>query len=121
MEDMAAHAPQPPQRRECPYSAGYVSHHPLVSISPENWDEELQTFFDTQSVVAHEGVPALKDPFIVHVVAPMWTAWVLMKYTPKIPQRYDMALEILTKVKASDWKKACIEWVLRRKKKSDRS
>lgn len=106
MDSMAARAPQLPHQRACPYSTEQVSHHPMISISPTDWDRELREFIKT------EKVDNLTDPFIIHVISPMWLAWKAFKTT--VSKRHELALDILSNVTASDWRRVCSAWIIRK-------
>lgn len=93
-----------------PYTLGEVEPFPLVSTPIKQWQEDL-------SVLLHDGpIVGLRDPFFRRVATPMWHAHNAFKDGEGI-DKYDAALEILEQCKATDWRKASQEWIMRRREK----
>lgn len=97
-----------------------VSPYPMVSVAPHLWDADLRIFM-------HETVPGkypadrmYEDPFFHDVATPIVRAHARYK-TTEGPARYAMAQEELGRCVATDWRKACSEWVERRHQKYLRS
>lgn len=93
-----------------PYKMDVVDHD-LVSTDPDHWLGELSMFLDEGPVMG------MRDPFFRHVAAPMWQAWMVYKDTADSTIRNEgarKALEIVSRVRASDWRAACEEWLLRK-------
>lgn len=95
-------------RRElwhCPYTTGEVAPYPMfVDTTPEAWDKDLHRFF---SMYDHNAPIVYGDfvtPFFRMVVTPMWLSFTRRDFS--------YAQVIL----ASDWRKACTEWLTRRVK-----
>ena len=94
-------------------SAGAYEHDvypfPMVNTRPEVWHSELDMFMTEGPVMGYT------DPFFKKVAVPMlqaWQAW-------KDPDKNDKGLRAYTlaeSIAATDWKKACIEWLKRRMK-----
>lgn len=93
-----------------PYSSGKVEPFPLMSVDKETWDQDLDIFLDQGPIVG------FRDPFFRRVVTPMWSAYRAFKEIEGI-ERYEVALEILEQCRATDWKLAAQEWILRRQER----
>lgn len=97
-----------------PYSLGEVE--PYRIAHPDNdqeaWDNEVRRF------VTPDGRATLNDnyrePFFRHVAWPIVRAHDSYK-DEKGVARYEMALSALETCKASDWRRACVEWLERRR------
>lgn len=90
-----------------PYQMKEVSPFAIVNTPYEEWLQDLGMFLD-------EGVTiGLRDPFFRKVATP-----ILMSHRHyrenRGPARYQGSLEIIEQCKASDWQRACREWILRR-------
>ncbi|QYW02147.1 thymidylate synthase [Stenotrophomonas phage Sonora] len=95
-------------RRNDPYFRGEVEPYPLMSIEPERWLAELRIFLSEGPVMG------LRDPFFRRVATPVVRAYQLYK-SEKGAARYDKAIEALADCAATDWRKACVEWIERRR------
>jgi len=85
-----------------------VAPYPMINSPIEQWLADLMMFMD-------EGpVPGLNDRFFRKVVGPIWNAWWVWKDKDN-PRRIDEALEHISHCKASDWRRACEEWLERRR------
>jgi thymidylate synthase len=67
---------------------------------------DLETFLEKKRTLLY------KTEFFRSTVAPMDTAWHWFKYQKDL----DKAMECASHVAANDWRKACIEWLERRRK-----
>lgn len=91
-----------------PYESGEVHPFPMINGPIEEWLSDLLMFMD-------EGpVPAMRDRFFRKVVGPIWNAWWIWKDKDN-PHRVDEALQQLSSCRATDWKRACEEWLERRR------
>jgi thymidylate synthase len=93
----------------CPYEKGEVSPYPIMSVEPQVWFEDLDVFLQDGPIVG------FRDPFFRRVVTPIYQAWKAKENTDD-EYRWDKAIEIMQQCVASDWKKACIEWLDRNRK-----
>jgi hypothetical protein len=90
-----------------PYVTKDVSPYPLVSVETKLWDTDLATFFKRKE----RGEYA--DPFFTEVTVPLWNAH--KAYKDKTLQgRMTVARTYVEQCQATDWKKACSEWLDRR-------
>lgn len=80
-----------------------VKPHPIVQF-PESWDEDLTRFLE-------DPTSNTRNQFFYNVAKPLWFSHLMYKEgnTPA-------AIQILDKCKATDWRKAGQEWLIRRKK-----
>tara|TARA_R110000772_G_scaffold104981_1_gene206540 strand:- start:78 stop:1103 length:1026 start_codon:yes stop_codon:yes gene_type:complete len=93
-----------------PYSSGTVQPFPLMTVDYRTWLQDLEMW-------QREGVVlGLRDPFFRTVAHPMAMAHKAWKEN-KGQRRYDVALEILERVQATDWRLAGREWIRRREMK----
>jgi hypothetical protein len=88
----------------CPYSVGAVKPYPMFRTDMDRWRAELNMFLEEGLVLG------MQEPFFRNVAQPMSRAY--MAYRDKA---WHLAMEHVNMIKASDWKLACAEWVLRRK------
>lgn len=92
-----------------PYQEG-ITPWPMFDggTAPELWDEDLRAFFANPDGGFHHS-------FFSGVAQPMWQAH--MTYRDKTnPHRLENALMIIDRCVASDWRKACREWLERRQR-----
>lgn len=97
-----------------PYTKGEVAPYPIMSVDRKTWNQDLGIFLDQGPIVG------FREPFFRKVVTPIEQAHKAYRQT-KGPQRYDVPLEILEQCKATDWRRACQEWILRRKDAYERA
>jgi hypothetical protein len=90
-----------------PYALGEVEVFPLVSTPLNEWREDLGIFME------HGPVVGLRDPFFQQVAIPMWVAHKAYKNTAN-PDRFEHAREALANCRATDWRRAALEWLDRR-------
>lgn len=91
-----------------PYD-GEVEVYPMVNSPINEWLEDLEMFI-SQGVVTGS-----RDKFFRKVVHPMWNAWFAWKNKDD-KKRIDTAIALMQDCQATDWKKACVEWLERRRK-----
>lgn len=91
-------------RPTCPYVAGEVQPYPLVA-NPDTWDRDLALFLEDPSAYGFD------NPFFAQVAKPLWWAHAACK-----KRDWDGALEIAAQCRASDWRKAAEEWIVRRRR-----
>jgi thymidylate synthase len=103
--DVFAEKTQPFQPRACPYELGQVTHRPMVE-NPSYWDKDLKLFLEEGG----QSAELYYNPFFLEVATPIWWAW--DAYQRK---EYSAALNLAEVIKASDWRRACVEWLRRRK------
>lgn len=90
-----------------PYCEKEVEPYPVMEVSWEQWNEDLEIFMQYGNVVA------LRDRFFRRVAGPVVAAH--RHYSSKSGhERYEGALEIMEQCIAPDWRRACQEWVQRR-------
>lgn len=84
----------------------------LMRVPKDTWDQDLHMFLD-------EGNNALgyRDPFFRNVALPMLDAHETFKSVPQSCERYTRTLKCIEYIAADDWRRACLEWVLRRQSK----
>ena len=90
----------------CPYRLKQVEPYALVS-NPDKFDQELAQWFE-ETETNSERKP-VTNQFLNQVATPMFSAWSLWKM--KQPKA---ALGAVEMVAATDWRKACVEWMQRR-------
>lgn len=90
-----------------PYEIGEVTPYPVVNTDIEVWMEDLNMFMEVGPVMG------FRDPFFKKVVVPMFQAWQAWKNKDD-PQRIENALMFARQIMATDWQKACVEWLERR-------
>lgn len=91
----------------CPYQDGLVEPFPLMRVSKDHWDEELKMFLEEPDALGFQ------EPFFRRVAQPVVRSWKTMKAQGKAPGRFEAARVVLADCQASDWKKACLEWLRR--------
>lgn len=87
------------------YSRGEVEPYPMVNGPIEDWLADLDMFINQGEVIGY------RDRFFKKVALPMLRAWRL--YKDKQP---GAALKALDECVATDWSKACSEYIVRRMK-----
>jgi hypothetical protein len=95
-----------------PYHMGRVAPYPL-GADTGRWDEDLKTFFVYWEGQLHKTLPMKQrwaTPFFKYVVAPMWVSHAKYKAGD-----LDAAERFASKIDASDWRMACVEWLRRRR------
>lgn len=89
------------------YKSMDLCHLPI--IDSDEWLLELNMFLDEGPVMG------IRDPFFRHVAAPMWQAWDVYKSTSGCDVTcIREALTIVSRIRATDWKEATTEWLLRK-------
>lgn len=94
-----------------PYAQCQVVPHPILSPgeTQEQWHQDLQAFMD----VGITAIGAVKTKFFRRVVMPIELAHYNYR-NGKGEERYTLPIKYLADCQASDWQKACIEWLQRR-------
>lgn len=96
----------------CPYRRDEVHPFPLVGVSSvKQFNSELNMFTSGEGDAI-----GINSRFFRRVARPIMQAHDVYKHT-STADRFDVALEILQGVEASDWRRACMEWIERRKAK----
>lgn len=92
-----------------PYALGQVEPYPMFKgATIEQINQDLHVFLTEGPIIG------LVTPFFKRVVVPLWMAH--KAYRDKSgAERYDTALEILQQCQATDWRRACEEWIERRR------
>lgn len=85
------------------YERGEVKPFPLVNTDLPTWDADLKQFMATP-----QGSANYQDVFFSAVARPMYLAWKERK------EKRGTGLEWARLIAAADWRKACVEWILRR-------
>ena len=88
-----------------PYVTGEVSPYSLINVSPELWDIDLVNFLDR---VPFEDVK-FNDRFFTEVAVPMQDAF----WLHRLGKTEEAIIEIQS-CAATDWRRACFEWLDRR-------
>ncbi|QDP61584.1 MAG: putative thymidylate synthase [Prokaryotic dsDNA virus sp.] len=84
---------------------------PMVNTDIESWGMDLSLFMEVGPV------PNFQDKFFRKVASPMWETWFTWKDASggrTKSQRALAALDVAKNIAASDWRKACTEWLERR-------
>jgi thymidylate synthase len=92
-----------------PYSLGEVAPYPLVTMNQEVWDEDVREFV-TSDGRAPPQTTRFTDPFFSEVAVPVVTAHDHYKDGIGL-ERYAMALHAVSRCAATDWRRACTEWL----------
>lgn len=92
---------------DTPYEKGEVEPFNIVNTPIENWMADLDMFMDQGPV------PGFKDVFFRKVASPMMLSWRAWKNSED-PNRKANAIAEAKRIGASDWRKACVEWLERR-------
>jgi thymidylate synthase len=90
-----------------PYEKEKIKPFPIMSVSMEEWQQDLSMFINVGLVIG------FKDPFFKKVVTPMYNSFLAFK-NAEDSERFETAHEILEDCAAEDWRIACQEWILRR-------
>lgn len=90
-----------------PYEIGDVQPFNIVNTDIETWFSDLAMFMSEGPVMG------FRDPFFKKVAVPMAQAWEHWKNKDD-PEHMDKAIEFSGRIAATDWRKACIEWLERR-------
>lgn len=85
------------------YELEKVKPFPIVNIPIEQWFNELDMFMSEGPVMG------FRDPFFKNVAGPMMLSWAFWK-----DRDIKSAKRLASSIKATDWRKACLEWLERR-------
>lgn len=89
------------------YELGEIEPFPVVGTDIDTWHSELNMFMDEGAVMGYT------DPFFKKVAVPMLLAWQSWKNKDN-ENRVSEAIEHADRIVATDWRRACIEWLERR-------
>lgn len=93
----------------CPYTSGEVAPYPMVNT-------DIATWFDDLSIFMEEGpIAGFRDKFFRRVAIPLYQSWMVWR-NKEDPNRMRAAIKFAEECKATDWRKACVEWLQRRMK-----
>lgn len=95
------------------YADGMVRPGPLVSTPADRWLIDLHAFMELSEAEGDE-THTFGDPFFNGVAIPMLRAWRAHKR-----KEYVTALRSAEEITASDWRRACIMWLERRRLKHE--
>ena len=90
-----------------PYSLGEVGPFKMVNTPIDQWFQDLQMFMEEGPVIG------LRDPFFKKVAVPMHQSWEAWKDREN-GDYAENALNHADNIAATDWRRACIEWLERR-------
>lgn len=107
---LANNATFSPLGNECPYTQEEVRAFPILSGGEHwtDWLREASRFIELGSSADYSCL------FFQQVAVPMLRTWVTMKKVVSKPERWARAQEAAMWIGASDWRKACLEWLQRR-------
>ena len=90
---------------QSPYQVGMVQPFPMFDEgkTKDMWDQDLEIFLQKGPIIG------FRHKFFRRVVTPLWYAYSAYKNGDG-----ELALESLEQCVATDWTKACKEWILRR-------
>ncbi|MAD98730.1 MAG: putative thymidylate synthase [Prokaryotic dsDNA virus sp.] len=91
------------------YSLGNVRPFKVVNSPIDEWFQDLEMFMEVGPVMG------FKDVFFKKVASPMFQSWMAWKDREN-PNHAENALKLAEKIAAEDWRKACVEWLIRRSK-----
>jgi hypothetical protein len=98
-----------------PYMTGCVAPFPMRQTTLTEWEQDLNLLLTDGPIVG------FRDPFFRRVAVPMWMAHRAYKEGKVEKDRFDRPIEILDQCLATDWRRACIEWIERRRAKWQRA
>lgn len=101
-----------------PYRNGSVTPYPLMSTPRHVWDTDVYNFI-TENGHAPNAKTRFRDPFFVDVAMPIVAAHDFYKDVDGY-DRWSNAYKAIEKCAASDWRKACLEWLDRRRANYER-
>jgi hypothetical protein len=110
---------------QCPYSAGEVSAELPLIVEPGKFDLRLGMFIAWSRALINKfpnvgedvvGQP-FSEPFLDYVAVPAFLAYLAQKDRTK-QDRYARAITLASTITATDWRKACVEWLQRRQAKA---
>lgn len=88
------------------YALGYVEPYPMIDCDIDTWERELYMFINDGPIIGFQ------SKFFKRVAVPIYNAWTAYK-----AKDYEKAFNILgNDCAATDWQKACVEWIDRRAK-----
>ena len=96
---------------ENPYEDNLCRPHPLMTVTPQVWDEECRRFI-TQTGRLPIG-QKFTDPFFSNVAWPL-----VCSHDHYIDKNFEAAYMMADQIQSPDWALACKEWLHRRSRKS---
>jgi len=99
-----------------PYRRGDVAPYPLMSVPREDWDNDVKNFITDDGRTPEIDARGFNDHFFQKVAWPIVQAHDIYKDHTG-PDRFTAAIWILQNCVATDWRRACIEWLERRRSK----
>lgn len=90
-----------------PYALGEVRPMPIVNGPIDIWMQDLDMFMTQGAVMG------FRDKFFKKVAVPMWLSWFAWK-NKEDQLRLEKARTLANEIAASDWRRACVEWLDRR-------
>lgn len=93
-----------------PYVAGEVASYPLVARDVATFDADLKMF-----VSEGERAVGYQEPFFRRVALPLLRGWRVLRGGDTSKARYDLASEEVDGCAATDLRRACLEWIDRRR------
>jgi thymidylate synthase len=94
-----------------PYVIGSVEPYTLIHESADTFDEDLKKFL---SAGGRAPIGHFQEPFFEDVAMPIVRAHDYYKDGAPGDGRYELAMNELGKCRATDWRRACQEWIDRR-------
>lgn len=92
------------------YKQGKVKPFPLVTTDIKTWDADLKLFFELHNRLT---TGTYKDVFFSTVALPMYNAWRERK------EKRGTGLEWARLIAAPDWRRACVDWIVRREARKE--
>lgn len=89
------------------YELGNVEPYPIVNVAIEDWFSDLDMFMSEGAIMG------FRDPFFKKVAVPMLQSWQAWKDKDN-PDHREKAIQLAGDIIATDWRKACVEWLERR-------
>lgn len=87
---------------------------PLMTLSQEAWEEELQEFNAWDGSGPLSVLERFTEPFFRKVAGPMYAA-----HTHYREKNYTEAIDTANIIVADDWRMACVEWLYRRQLRAE--
>ena len=93
-----------------PYTSNIVGTEPvqpfkMMSVKSDEWFKQLVLFMEEPTAIG------FTEPFFKKVASPMWLSYFAFK-----EKENHKALDYAYQIKATDWQRACVEWLTRRMK-----
>jgi hypothetical protein len=95
-----------------PYEGGGLTPYPLVSTPVDQWFQDLTMFVEVGSRAM-----GFRDPFFRRLAVPLLMSYEAFKDKSN-PARFEKATNLCAQAAPSDWKVACMSWLMRREEKA---